>query len=130
MLTHSWCSSVHVHLIAVSRCNPKPCSPLFCRLSSNFFPWGGKYKLEDLPTYDGIKEALARAGAVARATGQRVTAHPSEFVKLAAPRPELVEESLADLELHGSVRVARVANISSVQVDVAVTPCHAVQVGT
>ncbi len=40
---------------------------------------------------------------VARATGQRLTAHPSEFVKLAAPRPELVEESLADLELHGSV---------------------------
>ena len=41
---------------------------------------------------------------MARATGQRLTAHPSEFVKLAAPRPELVEESLADLELHGSVR--------------------------
>ena len=75
------------------------------RLSSNFFPWGGKYKIEDLPTYEGIKEALARAGMVARATGQRLTAHPSEFVKLAAPRPELVEESLGDLELHGSVRV-------------------------
>ncbi len=34
------------------------------RLSSNFFPWGGKYKIEDLPTYEGIKEALARAGQV------------------------------------------------------------------
>ena len=90
------------------------------RLSSNFFPWGGKYKLEDLPTYEGIKEALARAGAVARATGQRLTAHPSEFVKLAAPRPELVEESLADLELHGSVRHFEVANIALLQADVVV----------
>ena len=77
--------------------------PAARRLSSNFFPWGGKYRLEDLSTYEGIKEALARAGMVARATGQRLTAHPSEFVKLAAPRPELVEESLGDLELHGSV---------------------------
>ena len=73
-------------------------------MSSNFFPWGGKYKLEDLPTFEGIKVALARAGEVARATGQRLTAHPSEFVKLAATRPELVDESLADLELHGQVQ--------------------------
>lgn len=48
--------------------------------------------------------ALARAGEVARATGQRLTAHPSEFVKLAALRPELLEESLADLEQQGLVR--------------------------
>ena len=89
------------------------------RLSSNFFPWGGKYKIEDLPTYEGIKAALARAGQVARATGQRLTAHPSEFVKLAAPRPELVEESLGDLELHGSVRTSDEARQCLLAVSVA-----------
>lgn len=86
---------------------------LCCRLTSNFFPWGSKYKLSDLSTYPEIKVALARAGEVARATGQRLTAHPSEFVKLAALRPELLEESLADLEQQGSVRFKEFLNCDS-----------------
>lgn len=75
-----------------------------CRLSSEFFPWGNvHYQLRELPDYEEIKAALAAAGEYARETGQRLTSHPSEYVKLAGQSEELVEKSLADLELHSEV---------------------------
>lgn len=61
------------------------------------------YQLRELPDYEEIKAALAAAGAYARETGQRLTSHPSEYVKLAGQSEELVEKSLADLELHSEV---------------------------
>eukprot|EP00891_Asterochloris_glomerata_P009145 jgi/Astpho2/9145/e_gw1.00135.16.1_t len=78
------------------------CCILTCRLSSDIFPWGdsGKYKVQDLPQFDNIKVALAEAGTLARLYDMRLTSHPSEFVKMAAPRPEIVESSIRDLELH------------------------------
>ena len=61
-----------------------------CRLSSDIFPWGdsGRYKVQDLPQFDDIKVALAEAGILARMYNMRLTSHPSEFVKMAAPRSE------------------------------------------
>ena len=61
-----------------------------CRLSSDIFPWGdsGRYKVQDLPQFDDIKVALAEAGVLARLYDMRLTSHPSEFVKMAAPRSE------------------------------------------
>jgi UV DNA damage endonuclease len=75
-----------------------------CRLSSEFFPWGNvHYRVCELPDYEAIKAALAAAGEYARETGQRLTTHPSEFTKLAATSEEIVEKTLADLELHSEV---------------------------
>ncbi len=44
------------------------------------------YQLCDLPDYEAIREALREAGEYARANNHRLTAHPSEFVKLAGER--------------------------------------------
>lgn len=76
----------------------------FMRLSSEFFPWGNvHYKLCDLPDYEGIQKALAEAGEFARESDHRLTSHPSEFVKLAGQTEELVNKSIADLELHSEM---------------------------
>ena len=73
-----------------------------CRLSSDLFPWGdsGKYKLEELPDLPEIVTVLAEVGALARLYKQRLTAHPSEFVKMAAQKEDIVSRSIWDLELH------------------------------
>ena len=57
----------------------------------------------ELPDYEGIKAALAAAGEYARETGQRLTTHPSEYTKLAATSDEILQKTLADLELHSEV---------------------------
>ncbi|GFH28464.1 uncharacterized protein HaLaN_26960, partial [Haematococcus lacustris] len=68
---------------ALIRWNARHGIQLF-RLSSGIFPWMTKYKLEDLPDFPAIKQALFEAGEAARAVGQRLTFHPSEFCKIAA----------------------------------------------
>lgn len=76
-----------------------------CRLSSDLFPWGdsGKYELEELPDLPAIKEALFEVGQLARLYKQRLTSHPSEFVKMAAPRAEVLDKSILSLEVHSKV---------------------------
>ncbi|KAJ9533148.1 hypothetical protein QJQ45_018245 [Haematococcus lacustris] len=68
---------------ALIRWNARHGIQLF-RLSSGIFPWMTKYQLEDLPDFPAIKQALFEAGEAARAVGQRLTFHPSEFCKIAA----------------------------------------------
>ena len=53
--------------------------------------------------YEEIAVALAAAGAAARAAHQRLTAHPSHFVQLAATEPALLARSIAHLELNSKV---------------------------
>ena len=55
------------------------------------------------PQINKIREALGFAGALARAYDQRLTFHPSHFVKLASPDPELVAKSVAELEGHSTI---------------------------
>ncbi len=75
------------------------------RLSSDLFPWGdsGKYKLEELPDLPEIEAVLAEVGTLARLYKQRLTSHPSEFVKMAAQKDDIVWKSLFDLEVHSRV---------------------------
>lgn len=75
-----------------------------CRLSSDIFPWCTEYKLEQLKDYDAIADELAFAGKLARAYDQRLTFHPSHFVKLAAETDELLNKSIKELEVHSRVR--------------------------
>ncbi|GLC43785.1 hypothetical protein PLESTB_000907700 [Pleodorina starrii] len=73
------------------------------RLSSGIFPWMSFYQLEELPDAEAIKEALADAGAAARQYGHRITFHPSEFTKIASDKPEVVETSIKELEVHSRI---------------------------
>lgn len=73
------------------------------RMGSGIFPWGSAYNVSDLPDYDEIVDALSTAGKLATTYGQRITAHPDHFVKLASTKPTVVENSLKDLELHSTV---------------------------
>jgi UV DNA damage endonuclease len=75
----------------------------FFRIPSALFPWSHEYELEQLPDYEEIAAALAAAGAAARAAHQRLTAHPSHFVQLAAQEPALLARSIAHLELNSKV---------------------------
>ena len=76
---------------------------LACRMTSNIFPWCTFYNLEDLPDFPAIADELAFAGKLARAYDQRLTFHPSHFVKVAAAEEELLQRSLKELEVHSQV---------------------------
>ena len=73
------------------------------RMGSGIFPWGTEYNLTDLPDYSKIADALYTAGGFATMTNQRITAHPDHFVKLASTNPQVVQNSINDLELHSTV---------------------------
>jgi UV DNA damage endonuclease len=73
------------------------------RMGSGIFPWANHYKLTDLPDYCDIAINLRVAGNLALATGQRITAHPDHFVKLGSARPDVVDNSVAELELQSTI---------------------------
>ena len=75
-----------------------------CRLSSDIFPWCTEYQLKELKDFEAISDELAFAGKLARAYDQRLTFHPSHFVKLAAETDELLNKSIKELEVHSLVR--------------------------
>ncbi|KAF5843403.1 UV-endonuclease UvdE-domain-containing protein [Dunaliella salina] len=77
----------------------------FFRLSSEIFPWMTKYRAEELPDFPAIRQALFAAGEAARALGQRLTFHPSEFCKIAGAedREDYTNESISQLESHSYV---------------------------
>lgn len=75
-------------------------------MTSTILPFCTFYNMEDLPNFPAIADELAFAGKLARAYNQRLTFHPSHFVKVAAPSEELVVKSLKELEVHSQVRLA------------------------
>lgn len=73
------------------------------RMGSGIFPWGTEYNVTTLPNFNEIADTLHLAHLVALASGQRITAHPDHFVKLASANPKVVQNSINDLEIHGLV---------------------------
>jgi len=73
------------------------------RMGSGIFPWGTEYKETHLPDYFAIVSKLKECGDFAKATGQRITAHPDHFVKLGSEKESVVLNSIKDLELHSTV---------------------------
>ena len=71
----------------------------FMRLSSEMFPFASHpeygYKLAPFAS-----EMLAEAGQVIADLGHRVTTHPGQFTQLGSPRPEVIRNSVRDLEYH------------------------------
>jgi UV DNA damage endonuclease len=73
------------------------------RVSSDIFPWGSEYQIEELPDSTEIIDNLGMAGYLAKKFNQRITAHPDHFVKLGSSKPEVVANSIKDLELHSTI---------------------------
>jgi UV DNA damage endonuclease len=73
------------------------------RISSDIFPWGSEYNLEDLPDYNKISNILKGCGVYAKQNGLRIGSHPGPFNVLVSPNPKVVENTFKDLELHGKV---------------------------
>jgi UV DNA damage endonuclease len=74
----------------------------FFRMSSVLQPWMGVHDVTTLPQYKEICTALKFAGDLARKYGQRLTFHPSHFVKLAGT-DTLVAKSISELEGHSRI---------------------------
>ncbi|KAF3056521.1 UV-damage endonuclease [Daldinia childiae] len=74
----------------------------FMRLSSEMFPFASHeeygYKLAPFAS-----KVLAEAGRVAAELGHRLTTHPGQFTQLGSPRPEVVRNSVRDLEYHNEL---------------------------
>ncbi|KAH7888894.1 UV-endonuclease UvdE-domain-containing protein [Phlebopus sp. FC_14] len=70
----------------------------FMRLSSEMFPFASHetygYSL------DYCAPLLAKAGALARKYGHRLTTHPGQFTQLGSPRQAVVRASIRDLKYH------------------------------
>tara|TARA_B100001094_G_scaffold327519_1_gene385936 strand:- start:1688 stop:2584 length:897 start_codon:yes stop_codon:yes gene_type:complete len=75
----------------------------FFRLSSDLFPWASEYNLTELPDYNRIKNILGAAGVLVTKYGQRITSHPGPYNVLVSPREHVVENTIADLTMHGEV---------------------------
>ena len=73
------------------------------RISSGMFPWATEYDLKDMPDYLAIKTLLRGAGNYAKQMGIRLTSHPGPFNVLTSPKENVVQNTFADLEMHGEV---------------------------
>jgi len=73
------------------------------RLSSAIIPWGDHIDLTTLKDYDAIKSELKNAGDYAKQNGMRITSHPGPFVVLTSPKETVVNNAIADLELHAKI---------------------------
>src|SRR6056300_255663 len=73
------------------------------RLSSEMFPWASEYEIESMPHYLRIKTLLEGCGHYAKQNGIRITSHPGPFNVLVSPNERVVENTIADLEIHGKI---------------------------
>ena len=61
------------------------------------------YDLAELPAGRRIVNQFRKCGAFAKAAGLRIVFHPDQFVVLNSPRPDVVSQSLAELEYQAEV---------------------------
>ena len=73
------------------------------RLSSGIIPWGDHLDLTQLKDYKEIKFELKKAGDFAKFWGMRINSHPGPFVVLTSPNENVVNNAIADLEMHGKI---------------------------
>jgi UV DNA damage endonuclease len=75
----------------------------FFRLSSAIIPWGDHIDLTQLKDYKQIKRELKKAGDFAKFHNMRINSHPGPFCVLTSPNETVVNNTIADLELHGKI---------------------------
>ncbi len=72
----------------------------FFRISSDLFPWGTHYKINDLPQYKEIEKRLRECGDFAKNNSVRLTAHPGPYNVLTSPKKDVIEKTITDLQMH------------------------------
>ncbi|MDZ4185490.1 MAG: UV DNA damage repair endonuclease UvsE [Desulfuromonadales bacterium] len=87
-------------------------SPLFPRMTH---PDVG-YALDDLPGGSIIAQRMATTRALAMRHDLRLSFHPDQFVVLSSPHPEVVKNSLRELEYQGDLAVAIGAEVINLHV--------------
>lgn len=73
------------------------------RITSDLFPWESEYQISDLPDYDKICKKLIEIGQLIKISGIRTSFHPSHFVKLGSDRPDVVDNSIANINHHAEI---------------------------
>jgi UV DNA damage endonuclease len=89
-------------LIKVLEWNKKNNIELY-RMTSQLVPWGTEFSLEELPNWSELAELLAQAGKFVRDNGMRISFHPGPFNNLASPDPNVIANTIKDLEMHGHI---------------------------
>ena len=75
----------------------------FFRVSSDIFPWASHYDIKSLPQFDEIKDRLNEIGIYVKENNSRLTFHPGPFNVLTSPKNSVVQNTIKDLEIHGSI---------------------------
>ena len=73
------------------------------RMSSDIFPWASEYSIESLPQYDAIRDMLRQIGHIATINDVRIGCHPGPFNVLCSPNPQVVQNTIKDLETHAQI---------------------------
>lgn len=76
---------------------------LVYRLSSDSFPWMSHYSFEDLPKFKVILSLLQKIGDKVKSSGMRVGFHPGQYTILASENPQVVQNSIDDLNKHAQI---------------------------
>jgi UV DNA damage endonuclease len=76
---------------------------LVYRMSSDSFPWMSHFKFEDLPRFKVILGLLQKIGDKVKQSGMRVGYHPGQYCILASEKPQVVENSIDDLNKHAQL---------------------------
>jgi UV DNA damage endonuclease len=75
----------------------------FFRITSDLFPWSSEYKLNELPDYQEIKDNFYQIGKYVKLHKMRITAHPGPFNVLTSKNPQVVDNCINDLSIHGEI---------------------------
>ena len=85
-------------------------SPLFPRMTH---PQVG-YRLDELPEGEEVRALLERVRCFARANDLRLSFHPDQFVVLSSPHPEVVANSIRELEYQAWLATAVGADVINI----------------
>lgn len=73
----------------------------FYRMSSDMFPWASEYDFWDLDTVESIQEVFTKIKQ--NFSHHRLTFHPGPFNKPGSPNPDIVMNTIYDLNIHGTI---------------------------
>lgn len=73
------------------------------RMSSDVIPWGNKIDIDKLPDITEIRSTLERIGKFVKSNKIRITTHPGPFNLLASSNPDVVHNTVLDLNMHAVI---------------------------
>jgi UV DNA damage endonuclease len=73
------------------------------RMSSDVIPWGNKIDIDKLPDITEIRSTFDRIGKFVDANKIRITTHPGPFNLLASSNPDVVHNTVLDLNMHAVI---------------------------